>query len=135
MPSLNPYRLFISHAWTYGERYQRMINLLDKANNFAYINYSVPEDKKFERMNKEQLKEEIRQQIRPAQVVIIIAGMYVAHSEWIQFEINVANALNKQILGVRQRGGQRVPDAVSSSADELVNWNTDSIVQAIRRLR
>jgi len=52
MPALHDYRLFISHAWTYGGAYDRMISFLDNANNFKYSNYSVPVNKAFEGMSK-----------------------------------------------------------------------------------
>lgn len=135
MPSLFSYRLFISHAWRYSERYRRVIEFLDAANNFSYTNYSVSEDKAFDRMNVNQLKEELRQQIRPAQVVVVVGGMYIAHSDWIQFEIDFAKSLGKPILGIRPRGALVMPKAVSEAADEIVNWNTASMVGAIRRLR
>ena len=38
------YHLFISHSWTYSDAYDKLVNLLDEANNFVYKNYSVPKD-------------------------------------------------------------------------------------------
>lgn len=134
MPTLHNYRLFISHAWRYSERYERVIKFLDEANNFIYSNYSVPEAKRFEKMSAAQLTEEIKDQIRPVQCVIIASGMYVAHSDWIQFEIDFAKGLGKPILGIRPWGSTNVPTAVAQSADEIVGWNSGSIVSAIRRL-
>ena len=134
MSTLHRYRLFISHAWRYSERYERMIGFLDAAPRFIYANHSVPENRAFGRMSVAQLQEQLREQIRPVEVVIIIGGMYVAHSDWIQFEIDYAEFLGKPILGIRPRGAQVMPAAVTRAADEVVNWNTDSIVGAIRRL-
>lgn len=134
MPILHRYRLFISHAWRYSERYERMIRFLSAAPHFIYANHSVPVDRAFGRMGIAQLKEQLREQIRPVEVVIIIGGMYVSHSDWIQFEIDYAELLGKPILGIRPRGAQVMPAAVTRAADEVVNWSTDSIVSAIRRL-
>ncbi|MFT6213190.1 MAG: Na+-transporting NADH:ubiquinone oxidoreductase subunit NqrB, partial [Alphaproteobacteria bacterium] len=50
MPTLYKYKLFISHAWKYGEKYKRVLTFLEAANNFSFTNYSVPEDKAFDRM-------------------------------------------------------------------------------------
>lgn len=58
--------------------------------------------------------------------------MYVAHSDWIQFEIDYAKLLNKPIVGVQPWGSERMPSAVTYAADTIVGWNTESIVQAIR---
>jgi hypothetical protein len=35
MPSLRTYDLFISHAWSYGEDYYRIVEMLDAAPNFS----------------------------------------------------------------------------------------------------
>ncbi|HER34545.1 MAG TPA: TIR domain-containing protein [Halothiobacillaceae bacterium] len=135
MPSLFDHRLFISHSWRHGEKYQRILNFLDSARNFQYRNLSVPVDRRFPSMTQTELREELRQQIRPAQVVVILGGMYVSHSNWIQFEIDFARSLMKPILGIRPWGAQRMPAAVNNAANIVVGWNTDSIVNAIRQLR
>lgn len=134
MPQLHRYRLFISHAWQYNTDYYRLLQMLDNASNFIYANYSVPEHDPVDANNNTKLKEELRQQIRPVEVVIILGGMYVAYSDWIQFEIDFATALSKPILGIRPWGAQVMPTAVQDAADEIVGWNTSTIVAAIRRL-
>ena len=60
--------------------------------------------------------------------------MYVNHSDWIQFEMNFAKSLGKPILGIKRWGEQRTPQSVVDAADEMVAWNSSSIVAAIRRL-
>ena len=134
MPQLHRYRLFISHAWGYNEDYYRLSNRLDEAPNFLYSNYSVPEHDPVAANTSNILAEEIRQQIRPVEVVIILGGMYVAYSDWIQFEIDFAQYLGKPILGVRPWAAQVMPQAVQDAADEIVGWNAPTIVSAIRRL-
>ena len=134
MPQLHRYRLFISHAWQYNADYHRLLQMLDNAPNFLYSNYSVPEHDPVDANNNTKLEEELRQQIRPVEVVIILGGMYVAYSSWIQFEIDFATQLGKPILGIRPRGAQVMPTAVQEAADEIVGWNTSTIVAAIRRL-
>ena len=132
MPPLRVYRLFISHAWDYNDEYYKLTKRLDEAPNFDWRNYSVPEHDPVD--DDEELEEELRKQIRPVQVVVILGGMYVAHSKWIQFEIDYAKELGKPILGIRPWGSQRMPKAVQDAADEIVGWNTPAIVRAIRRL-
>ena len=134
MPKLHRYRVFISHAWRYNADYYRLINRLDEAPNFLYANYSVPEHDPVDAGNNNKLKEELRQQIRPVGVVLILGGMYVAYSDWIQFEIDFARYLNKPILGIRPWRAAKMPQAVQDAADEIVGWNAPTIVSAIRRL-
>lgn len=133
MPELHRYRIFISHAWHRHEGYDRMISFLNNANYFIYANYSVPQDKAFDGMTNFQLKEQLKRQINPTEVVIILGGLYVSYSHWIQFEIDHAKSLNKPIIGVRPWGAQRMPQAVSNAANIVIGWNTDSIVNAIRK--
>lgn len=127
-------RLFISHSWSYSERYISMVNLLDNRPYFNWTNYSVPTTKAFGPLKQQTMKEEIRQQIRPVNCVIIIAGMWTSYSDWIQFEMEFASQIGKPILGVRPRGAQRMPTAVVSKADRVVNWTSDSIVAGIRAI-
>ena len=134
MPQLHRYRIFISHAWTHSDDYYRLIEFLDEAPNFIYANYSVPEHDPVDANNNTKLKEELRQQIRPVEVVVILGGMYVAYSDWIQFEIDFAEDLDKPILGIRPWGAVKMPKAVQDAADKIVGWNTSTIVSAIRDL-
>ena len=133
MPYLHNHRLFISHAWQYSDGYARVIRFLNEAGNFTYSNYSVPEDRAFQGMTRPQLQEQLRNQIRPVQCVLIVSGMYVSHSDWIQFEIDVASALGKPIIGIVPWGAERTPLAVQNAAREMVAWQSTSIVSAIRR--
>ncbi|WP_280551638.1 TIR domain-containing protein [Halomonas sp. 25-S5] len=134
MPYLHNYRLFISHAWSYSEKYQRAIKFINAAPNFIWTNFSVPVDKKFENMSRRALEEELCQQIRPIQCVVVLAGMYVAHSGWIQFEIDYAKSLNKPILGIIPWGAERTPASVKLAANKMVGWNAASIVSGIREI-
>lgn len=132
MPQLRIYRLFISHAWRYSNEYNRMISLLVNTPNFSSHNYSVPRANPIDATSTYRLKKALCYQINPVHVVIILAGMYVAYSDWIQFEINHALRVGKPIIGVRPWGSERTPQAVVNAANELVGWNATSIVSAIR---
>lgn len=130
MPPLRRYYGFISHAWTYNDDYYRLESMLKDAPNFDFYNYSVPKHDPLITSSKV-LGDAIENQMRLAQFVLIIAGMYVAYSDWIQFEINYAVRTGKPIIGIRPRGSEVTPTAVSN-VSTMVGWNTLSIVQAIR---
>ena len=132
MPSLRDYYLFISHAWTHNDEYERLVNLLNNAPNFRWRNYSVPVANPLHANNKTALKRELNDQIRPTQAVLIVSGMYVHYREWIQYEIDKALEWEKPIIGIRPYGSERIPKEVTDVADEMVGWNTNSIVSAIR---
>lgn len=139
MPSLKTYDLFISHAWKYGDEYDRLINLLDNAPNFYYRNYSTPSDKPLANLDSspvntsQEIKDAIHRKINPVNCVVIISGMYYNHREWMQFEIDYAKEKGKPIVAVKPYGNEIVPVKIENVADIVVNWNTNSIVSAIRK--
>jgi len=127
------YRIFVSHSWDYSEEYENLINLLDEANHFSYRNYSVPEEDEIDADTDKELKKELREgQIKPSSVVIALAGLYSSYSDWIGREIRIADEENKPIVGVEPWGSDSTSDYVERHADQMVGWNTDSIVEAIR---
>ena len=70
-------------------------------------------------------------------VVIIMAGVCATYSTWINKEIAIAKrgfARPKPIIAVKPWGNTNVSTTVSAAAGALVAWNTESIVDAIRRL-
>jgi hypothetical protein len=136
MPSLKTRNLFISHSWTYGDAYEKLVMLLDAAPNFVYRNYSVPKDDPVHNApNTEALYKAIKNQMVFCEVVLIMAGKYATYSKWIQREIQIAKKdYSKPIVAIRPWASEQVSSVVVDNADRLVNWNTDSIVSAIREL-
>ncbi len=132
MPRLKTRDLFISHAWTHDADYHRLVGMLDDAPNFRWRNYSVPEHDPLEARSSRGLAAALDRQIRPANLVIVLAGMYVNHREWLLAEIEMAQAYQKPILGVVPWGAERVPALIHQAAVEVVRWNINSIVDAIR---
>lgn len=130
MPALRTYKVFISHAWDYYDDYYRIEKFLNNAPNFAWENLSVPEHDPI--LNSQQLTYELNNQMRPANVFLILCGMYAAHSDWIQYEINFARRIGRPIIGIRPWGSERIPEVIQNAAVEIVGWNADSIVSAIR---
>lgn len=138
MPYLNTYNLFISHAWIRDDEYDRLEALLKEASYFQFKNYSVPKNdplvsKSSELLIKNKLFEKLQDQIKPAHCVLVIAAMYVNHREWIQKEIDIAKTMNKPIIGIKPRGQERIPIEITNCTKEIVAWNTDSIVTAIKK--
>ena len=127
------YAIFVSHSWDYDQEYARLVRLLEEANRFDFRNYSVLEQEQFDTKSDEELENALREkQIKPSSVVVVLAGMYSTHSKWIGREIRIAKKEGKPILGVKPWGNDRTSNYVEQRADEMVGWNTDSIVDAIR---
>ncbi len=133
MPGLKNYRVFIAHCWSYDDDYNRLVSLLSKASLFEWSNYSVPKKDPLQGGTDAALERQIRSQMSPTQIVLVASGMYVAYRDWIGKEIDIATSMGKPIVGIKPWGSERVPAAVQLVAREVVNWNTDSIVAAIRK--
>ena len=127
------YNLFISHSWTYSDAYEKLVALLDKASDFSYKNYSVPKNDPIHNARYDyQLKAAIRNQMQPSSCVLVLAGVYSTYSKWINIELELASELGKKIIAIEPWGAERTSAVVKGYADEIVKWQTSSIVKAIR---
>lgn len=135
---MKTYNLFISHSWGYSGAYSRLISLLRNRSYFAFKDYSVPQDDPIHNAGTDaQLRAAIRNQMSPCHVVLILAGVYATYSKWINIEIDLATegfVSQKPILAIRPWASERTSVPVQAAADEVVAWNTESIVAAIRRV-
>lgn len=133
MPPLKRYRIFISHAWTYNESYHRLVKMLNSAPYFYWENYSVPKYDPKKTKTKRGLYLALQNQVKPTNVVIVLAGMYVNHREWIENEIKISKYFKKPVIGIYPWESVKVPVIVRNSVKALVKWNTQSIINAIRK--
>lgn len=135
---IRTFNIFISHAWKYGDSYDKLVALLDNASYFSYKNFSAPEDSPLTNTdgtpvtNKSQITSAIENKIKLVNCVIVISGMYYNNREWMEKEIEIAQKYNKPIIAVKPWGNTLMPTDIQVVADTTVNWNTDSIVDAIK---
>ena len=126
------YTVFISHSWAYVEDLNNLKKLLE---NRGYFNVQFEEatpDVPINSENATYIRQRLKQKIANSNIVLGIAGIYASHSEWMQWELDKAIELGVPIVGVVPRGAERVSTVVSSRAKQVVRWNTESIVEAIR---
>ena len=132
MPYLKNYRLLISHSWHYESQYSTIVTWLNNTSYFKWSNHSVSADRPLNTKTNQQLREELSQQIRGCNAVIVVAGMYTLYSEWINYEIDEALRMKKPIIGIKPWGNQRIPEKIQQNATVLVGWNSSSLVSAVR---
>lgn len=130
---LKIYHFFISHSWNCSPHYNTLLEWIDSSKIF-YKNYSVPCTDPFNTRSTAKLQAAITEQIAHASVVIVTAGIYVSHSEWIDYEIQEAVRMGKPILAVKPWGNERLPQIVQNNATLIVNWNSASFIDALKRL-
>jgi len=133
------YQLFISHAWDYAHEYEGVVRLLNSDITFSWLDLSIPIQNPVPRnplLKRSYLSvvRELETRIGQADCLLVLAAMYLNHSEWIQFEIDLAKEKNKPIIAVAPNGQERVPYALNQiGIAELVGWRTFSLTGAIRR--
>ena len=135
---MKTYHIFISHSWSYSGAYEKLKKLLDSHSTFLYVDYSIPQDNPVHTSGTDkELYEAILNKMRLCNVVLIMAGVYSTYSKWINKEIQAAKQgfLNpKPMVGIKPWAQTNVSSVVSNNVNALVGWNTDSIVDAIKRL-
>src|SRR5713226_8777444 len=126
MPRLRTYAVFICHDWEYSNDYHRVCRFLSNALNFRWRNLSVPEHDPLD--TDAMLQKNLRDQIRPADVVLVLAGMYAVRSGAMDWEMQFARRIGTPIIGIKPWSNVQLPSAVQTNAKEIVGWNTGSIV-------
>lgn len=133
MSEKNPIRVFVTHAFAEDADYRRVFEYLESSPNFFYVNCSNIESVPMVG-GKEALKEEIRTQMKMAEVILVPSGMYATQREWVTYQMDVAQANELPIIALEPFGGlQDMPKEVAARADEQVTWNERLLVDAIRR--
>ncbi len=69
--------------------------------------------------------------------VVVLITPDTKNHDWVDWEIEYANKLDKQIIGVWAPGsaGCDVPEPLEKYADAIVGWNSDRILEALDGVR
>lgn len=132
MPYLKNYHLLISHSWRYSHQYETIVNWLNGSPYFKWSNHSVSADNPFNTESDSGLQDRLTRQIQGCSAIIVVSGMYTSYSKWINYEINEARRMNKPIIGIKPWGNERVPVKIQEDSTALVNWNSNSLISAVR---
>lgn len=127
------YKLFISHRWEYNDMLQNLKNLLNERGYFSAEYYQIEKDYPINSENASVIKANITKRLKESDVVLAIAGVSASYSEWMQWEMDKALELGLKIVGVIPKGNERISQEVYKRSIEDVRWNTESVVNAIRK--
>lgn len=128
------YNIFICHSWDHIEDLKGLRRLLNNRGYFNVVFEEFTPNNPINSSNVEYMRKRIRDAISKSDIVIGMAGVYGSHSDWMKWELETAKSMGKPILGVIPWGQVNVSQVVRENAEECVRWNTESIVEAIRRL-
>lgn len=117
------YKLFISHINVDDEEYDLFISRINASYDFQWDDLAV---------RGETSTEDIKIQMEPVDVVVILSGLISKDKSLLNNQINTAKELNKPIVVIRPYGMENVPFDLENIASEVVGWNAPCIVDAIR---
>jgi hypothetical protein len=117
----NIYKLFISHLDD--DEYTLFLSKLDASYDFEWKDYSV---------KNETSHMKLVEQMKHADVIIILSGHYIKNRKLLQKQIDVAVQLEKPIIVLRPYGMENVPSSLEKIATDVVGWNTPCIVDSIK---
>jgi hypothetical protein len=130
--------VFISHHHADDEHVAKLTDML-KRNGFELRNSSIrakpANQSRLDRglIKDETIKRLLRMKMSWASTVVVLIGKDTHKRPWVDWEIRKANELGKRIVGVYTRGGTEAdaPAALNDYEGARVNWNSDSIIDAI----
>ncbi|MGZ7043052.1 MAG: TIR domain-containing protein [Methanobacterium sp.] len=116
------YNIFISHIGKQEEEYSIFIQKLSSASDFRYNNLGI-----LDKINQNELQE----QIKTAEIVIILSGLYNKYKSIIKKQMDIARKLDKPIIVIRPYGMENVPLELEQVAADVIGWNAPCIVDSI----
>lgn len=120
--NLKEYQLFISHNGESDEEYLIFIQRITEAPDFQWKDHGVPGKNR---------PDELKNQIEPVDIVIILSGLYSRHPKLIETQAKIARNFHKPIVLIRPYGLEEVPAELEEIAEDVVGWNRVCIVDAI----
>jgi hypothetical protein len=133
MSESNPIRIFVSHLYAPDEAYFRVFEYLESAINFFYKNCATP-DKPPRSKERESLKEDLRQQMKDAEIVLVLSTLHERDPVLIEFQALYAKSCDKPVIVMEPFGtGKPVAKELLELADEVVGWNGREMADKIRQ--
>ncbi|MDX1480572.1 MAG: hypothetical protein R3315_02795 [Woeseiaceae bacterium] len=124
----------MTHAFEENDDYQRVFEFLESDERFFYINVSRPENVPTEG-GIAAIKDKLIAQIKAAEAVIVLPGVYERNAELVNYMMDVADANKIGMIAVRPYGGMaETPPAIVGRVAEHIEWNNREMVDALKRV-
>ena len=133
MSEKNPIRVFVTHAFDESDDYLRVFEFVESVDRFYYLNVSKPENIPSVG-SLEAVKDELIQQIKASEVVIIVSDVYDLETDLVRYMMDVAEANDIGMIAIKPFGGVTETAAeVVARVKEHIEWNDRELVDAIKR--
>lgn len=133
MSALSPRpRVFISHSFSQAPVYLRLLETLERE-GFELYNHSIPAWAPLDATESD-LEAQISDRIRRCSRIVVLVHERLHESVWVNFEIETAVALGKEVIAVRKHGELHdpLPRAVVDAGARVVSLRGSSLVKAVR---
>jgi|SRR5450755_77374 hypothetical protein len=127
----NPIRLFVTHTWEENDDLSRVFEYLESSRNFYYKSTALAQAAR--PLGVEAQREELRRQIAPSEVVIVLPVTHRREPDLVLFQLNFAKSANRPIIAMELFGSsETLPKAILDLADSICPWDERSLVDALR---
>jgi len=133
---LQAYHIYLSHSWRYKDAYERIVNLLSAQEYYCYVDHAVPPDDPVQQATSAQtLYDAILEHMQSCQVLLSMAGAGESYQKWTNKELYIAkHRLSIPAILVVPWENLEITRNVMDSYDQVVGWQTHSVVAAMRSL-
>ena len=129
----NPIRVYVTHVFEESDDYLRVFEFLESVDRFYYVNVSKPENIPTEG-GLDAIKTELIQQIKAAEVLVVVADVYEKKQDLVAYMMDVAEANNIKMIAIRPFGGiTETAPGIVERVNEHLEWNAREVVDAISR--
>jgi hypothetical protein len=133
MSQRDPIRVFVTHGFEESDDYVRVFEYLESARNFYYKNCAALEFAPLTRAQ-DAVRDELRRQIAPSEVVIALTSLYLQQQDLLIFELNYAKASDKPVVLLPLFGREQPKlKALDGLIDESVTWDERGLIDAVKR--
>lgn len=133
MSESNPIRVFATHSFEESDDYLRFFEFLESVDRFYYVNVSKPENIP-ESGGVQAIKDELISQIKQAEAIVVLPGLFEDKPDIVRFMMDVADANKINMIAIRPFGGLReTAEEVAKRVAEHIEWNDREMVDALKR--
>lgn len=133
MSERNPIRLYAVHGWHRDEDYARLFEYIESAENFFYKVISDPGATLPGGEGAAARRSHIVDSLKDVECVVCPAGTWERFNEWARFTVERAKERDLPVVALEHFGPRNMDLRLKGHADEIVGWDSRSIVDAIRR--
>ena len=125
-------RIFISHAFKHVADYAGLLGRFE-AYGYDVYNHSIPFWSPVDAEGRE-LAEVIDRKIRGCDAVLALVTPDIHKSDWIEYEMQLAQRYGKRVIGVwrhGEMGSVPIPGLLDEQLYRMVGWNGPALIRAI----